>query len=492
MPPRTAFQRDMPQNKRVAFQINHALALAAVDPFAGCERTTGNATVCHMKRAAVRQAALAAERTAERIARIERKEEAMVYVRTAVRNGSAPSLVYVKIPKTGSSTSAGVTRRIGAHWGLHGVSNGSEAGCAYAEALARTVRRAPQTAPLVYANHCRPPYDSTGRVQTGAVDRLIARLNRSRTFVWTVLRDPAARCMSAFYHFRVLNKGVSATSHHKVTYAKQSCINNQWRWMRSPLGRPKCAPLPAWDVRARNESWERRSVRCALDRFDFVGVVEHFDESMVQLALAARTTLSSVLYAPAKTRAYLYAHAKYMDGGAAPPKVTPRHKALINASALRKTAAWLAALNRSDAGRWPSFNGSSWQAKGRADLVGGEPPAVRAYLRGREFERQNHLDFRLWRTARARARRANATARPPYASMLSAYLAMQRAVLEGCPADWAIAATSNHARCVSYLVRASSGAPSSCGQAFEREAGEDCYWNDNGCSISCIDAMFGN
>ena len=48
--------------------------------------------------------------------------------------------------------------------------HGSEAGCAYAEALAKLVRHAPDAAPLVYANHCRPPYDSSGRVLAGPVD----------------------------------------------------------------------------------------------------------------------------------------------------------------------------------------------------------------------------------------------------------------------------------------------------------------------------------
>ena len=108
-----------------------------------------------------------------------------------------------------------------------------------------------------------------------------ARL-RMPYFLMTMVREPAERCMSAFYHIAVSMKHKSGnTLEGKLSYLKgPECRDYQFNYMRRDL----------------NEA----SVKDVLGLYDFVGVQEHFDDSVVTLARLLKVDLGDVLYIKSK------------------------------------------------------------------------------------------------------------------------------------------------------------------------------------------------
>jgi hypothetical protein len=60
---------------------------------------------------------------------------------------------------------------------------------------------------------------------------LLAHLVRP-SFIFSMVRDPAARCLSAFYHFGVSCGNVTPTDEHKLA-ALRTCEDIQYRYTNS-------------------------------------------------------------------------------------------------------------------------------------------------------------------------------------------------------------------------------------------------------------------
>ena len=162
------------------------------------------------------------------------------------------SLFYVKVVKCASSTSAGVARRVAMHVGL----NGSRAGQFVDE-------------PGVFAHH------GVYRRFTATVD---ARVHP--TFVFSIVRDPAARCLSNYYEIsgdtRLRITGVrDFDTSAKIRYANQTCSDFMYQYLAPRDG------ARFWEL------WRA---------FDFIGTVERYDESLVLLANRLRLPLTSITY----------------------------------------------------------------------------------------------------------------------------------------------------------------------------------------------------
>jgi len=304
-----------------------------------------------------------------------------------VKVPAPPNLVFVKVPKAASSTSAGIARRIADRWGLSGVEIGSNAEFPPSEFLPFLLNSFRE--PVVFANHA-----DFRDVRRLLVDRLVKPV-----FIWTMLRDPAVRCMSQFYHYEVILKGREATLDNKLAWARgYFCRNYQFNSIKPS---DTCV-----------------DTKCALKPYDFVGLAEYYEESMVQLAMTARTPLAAVLFVPSKTHLT--------------DKVAP----------------------------------SSPMAGHRRELVelSLEPDELRSFLSSAEFVKHNNrLDYQLVGEVRSRVvpklgdNRSRAVQ-----TLLPAYRAALQAVALACQGT----RTNN------------SGGYSG-----------DCYWGDNGCQRTCIDAV---
>lgn len=159
------------------------------------------------------------------------------------REISQTNLLYVKVPKAASSTTGGVARRIAAHHGLSGY----------------TTKSWITSEPGLWANH-------------GELHRLrwsIARL-RLPSFLFSVVREPAARCLSEFYHFNVSRGGRAPSVAAKINFMSlsETCRDFQFNYLRRDIN--------------------VTSVVNVLSAYDMVGVAERYDEAMVTLLLALR------------------------------------------------------------------------------------------------------------------------------------------------------------------------------------------------------------
>ena len=103
---------------------------------------------------------------------------------------------------------------------------------------------------------------------------------RLPVFLFTVIRRPAERCLSKFYHFAASRRGANNTAEAKV-HNLQGCNDDVFNYIRPSL----------------NTSDPQSLVRST---FSFIGLAERYDESMVLLASMLRLPLSQVLYLKSK------------------------------------------------------------------------------------------------------------------------------------------------------------------------------------------------
>jgi len=163
-------------------------------------------------------------------------------------------LLFVKVPKCGSSTTAGVVRRIAARHGLKGARGEGEP---FADGK------------RVSANH-------------GWLTSVAPALPwpaKRKVFLFTVVRDPLARAVSQYFHILVSRRGRPHRDEHVVGALERV--------------RPRllCDYV---------QSVKHSSPDAILDDYDLVGVVEHYAETMTLLAARLSIPLADVVYLPAK------------------------------------------------------------------------------------------------------------------------------------------------------------------------------------------------
>ena len=276
-----------------------------------------------------------------------------------------PSLVFVKPSKVGGSTVGGVVRRIGDQFGLSGTRD------------AKWI----SSEPGVWANHGK----------YASLQQRISGLGRHFVIGW--VRNPVDCCLSGFYHFIVSRKGQNPTDDAIIQYARR-CENSVSKVLG--LQRDKSAD----EIAA---------------RYDFIGMTERFEESMLLLRhklgpLLGNIHLGDILYLKSK------------DSNAGPDA-------------------------RDDVGKL--FVPHKPYAK--------QSPRVRAYFDSAEFKEKNAKDLDLWRTVNVALSQGlellSVETRSEYHTML----------------------TAAASKCREFMLEK-----------------RDCFWNDNGCGISCLDSVAGH
>jgi hypothetical protein len=154
-------------------------------------------------------------------------------------------LIYVKIPKTGSSTCAGINIRIASKVGerVRGLD----------------IEDRP--------NRC-------GHTHGHGREVLLNR--RFPNILWTILRDPVKRAISEFYHFEVSRRGVEPADTKLIDHlkSKKSFQFNYIVDTRVPMALNVTTKNPFQDIR-----------EYVMDAYDFIGLLERKEESLALMKI---------------------------------------------------------------------------------------------------------------------------------------------------------------------------------------------------------------
>jgi hypothetical protein len=200
-----------------------------------------------------------------------------------------PNLVYIKIPKTGSTTMALIARKIAVQ---HGISN------AYS-------RNWINQEPGVWWNHEKYA-DLIGEGKLSGLTK--------PTFTWTILRDPVTRIISNF-QYTVMYNGKNTNDPDGVyAYCKASTGNRACQLARSEIpsdyeGIYNLLLTFVEDNKLSEIGYSSLSglsnATLASDvKLDFVGVTERYTESVLIMAEMLGLSFSDMLFQPAKSAEY--------------------------------------------------------------------------------------------------------------------------------------------------------------------------------------------
>jgi hypothetical protein len=111
--------------------------------------------------------------------------------------------------------------------------------------------------------------------------------NPTKSFLWTIIRDPTKRAVSQFFHFQVSRSKVEPTDKNFIKWiGEEQSIQNYY--LRSLSMKSQDILSPNYDpIAAANQ---------ILKDYDFIGVTERMDESAVAVQLLLGLTTGDVLF----------------------------------------------------------------------------------------------------------------------------------------------------------------------------------------------------
>jgi hypothetical protein len=119
---------------------------------------------------------------------------------------------------------------------------------------------------------------------------LYAHRQPATSFLWTVLREPTARAVSGFFHFRVSKR------HDSIANFQRSLLQPDPQAKRDYYLQSLC-------LRQRFDRNIHDPIQVAqeiLQEYNFIGITERLDESLVVLMLLLQLPMSDILYVAAK------------------------------------------------------------------------------------------------------------------------------------------------------------------------------------------------
>ena len=194
------------------------------------------------------------------------------------RSSTKTGLLYIKEMKTGSTTLSGVTARI-----------------------ARNVAQRQYKKTQQQSNGTSTTTSITADTSTMACTSRFVHLrarrfydrDRTQSFLWSVVREPTTRMISKFFHFAVSRDGILPTVSNFQSYLHDNEVTDFAYYFKTLTLRPKLNPY-------RHDLYERVFLQDILDQYDFLGVTERMDESLVVLQLLLGLETYDILYLPAK------------------------------------------------------------------------------------------------------------------------------------------------------------------------------------------------
>jgi hypothetical protein len=176
-------------------------------------------------------------------------------------------LLFLKPVKVGSSTALGVQLRIAEHEAVRQHKNFTRCTATHGHAKAHYFK---------------------GRIQ-------------HESFLWSMVRDPTRRTVSEFFHFIVSRDKVEPTCQNFIEHVRGGKVNARDYYFYDH-------DVTIMD-RSHKGGGTPEVVNRILQSFDFIGITERFDESMVVLQLLLHLPTADVLYLNAKRAG------NYDDGG---------------------------------------------------------------------------------------------------------------------------------------------------------------------------------
>ena len=175
------------------------------------------------------------------------------------RKPTTEGLLYTREMKTGSSTMAGVYLRLAHRKGEKMNENGGPCKMRVDHSSARKME---------YANR-----------------------DKKRSFLISLLRDPTKRSISSYFHFKVSEKKEDPIDANFQSYFMDHPVSRSNYYTKDLVMRP---------VNLTDEE-PHAVVQEIIDSFDFIGITERMDESLVVMKMLLGLELADVLYMSAKT-----------------------------------------------------------------------------------------------------------------------------------------------------------------------------------------------
>jgi hypothetical protein len=173
--------------------------------------------------------------------------------------------LFLKPFKTGSSTSAGINLRI-----------------------ARNMARRQQTTNnSTNSTICKASFDHGP--QPFPAFSMFSNRSVGNSFLWTVIREPTERVVSAFFHFEVSRKKQEPSDAKFLNYISSKNMDYYLRSLHPSMQFDRDHDDP---IQAANE---------ILREYDFIGITERLDESAVVLMMLMDLKMADVLYLTAKS-----------------------------------------------------------------------------------------------------------------------------------------------------------------------------------------------
>jgi hypothetical protein len=216
------------------------------------------------------------------------------------RQPATSGFLYMKLMKTGGSTAAGVTMRI----------------------AKRTAERGHEKFWI-----CR------GRWDHGWAFKMLKDRRREDSFTWTNLREPTKRAVSQFFHFQVSRENVSSSDESFKRYLKTGENSKVQRNLYLRV-------LSIKNVLVFDDT-APSIINAILSEYDFIGITERMDESVVALMMLLNLPMGDILYLDAK------GHGGYDDGVhrntcffIQPSKVSPGMHSFFNGPYWNELTKW--------------------------------------------------------------------------------------------------------------------------------------------------------
>lgn len=171
--------------------------------------------------------------------------------------------LFVKPYKCASSTVAGVQIRVAHHVAQRQVSSASSRMC------------------QARFTHGPQPFPA---------HTLYSKRNPAVSFLWTILREPTARAVSGFFHFRVSKRHDSVANFQRSLLRPDPQAKRDYYLQTLHLDQE-------FDRRVHDPLQVAQDI---LQEYNFIGITERLDESLVVLMLLLQLPMSDILYVPAK------------------------------------------------------------------------------------------------------------------------------------------------------------------------------------------------
>jgi hypothetical protein len=218
-----------------------------------------------------------------------------------LRSPAKTGIIFVRNMKTGSSTLAGVAIRI-------------------ARSLAKKTKKGGRE------KMCKVRWDHSPAFFLKYRDR-----NKAKSFLWSFVRDPTDRSVSEFFHFGVSRFKMEPSDRNFVGYLLNRTYTNNYFLLDMSMEayRPKLQPNVTVVVQS------------IMEDYDFIGMVERMDESLVIMKMLLHLDMNDILYLSSAKQGGGYDEGAYKSRCThiVPSFVSPGMKRYFESSEWRKRTA---------------------------------------------------------------------------------------------------------------------------------------------------------